>query len=75
MTSFHTDLSEWVEFTDGGISEWTCGGGGQVITTWSHSSFANGGGYVWSVAIAHLCRQAHIQVARQGDWVGCDFLF
>ena len=26
-----------VEFTDDCISEWTCGGGGQVITTWSHS--------------------------------------
>ncbi|CAI7989835.1 hypothetical protein GBAR_LOCUS347 [Geodia barretti] len=25
------------EFTDDCISEWTCGGGGQVITTWSHS--------------------------------------
>ena len=22
-----------------------------------------------------ICWQAHIQVARQGDWVGCDFLF
>ena len=28
---------DWVEFTDVGISQWTCGGGGQVITTWSHS--------------------------------------
>ena len=27
----------WVEFTDGGISEWACGGGRQVITSWSHS--------------------------------------
>ena len=26
-----------VECTDGGISEWTCGGGGQVVTTWSQS--------------------------------------
>ena len=30
-------LSGWGKFTDIGISEWTCGGGGQVITTWSHS--------------------------------------
>ena len=29
--------SGWVEFTDGCISLWTCGGGGQVITKWSHS--------------------------------------
>ena len=30
-------LPDWVEFTDVGISEWTCGGGGQVVTTWSQS--------------------------------------
>ncbi|CAI8034156.1 hypothetical protein GBAR_LOCUS19264, partial [Geodia barretti] len=34
-------MSEWAEFTDVCISEWTCGGGGQVITTWSHSRPAN----------------------------------
>ena len=28
---------EWVELTDVGISEWACGGGRQVITSWSHS--------------------------------------
>ena len=27
----------WVELTDGGISQWACGDGRQVITTWSHS--------------------------------------
>ena len=32
--------SEWVEFTDGCIFEWTFGGGGQVITTWSQSRSA-----------------------------------
>ena len=30
-------LLEWVELTDGGISEWACGGGRQVITSWSQS--------------------------------------
>ena len=30
-------MLEWVEFTDGGISEWACGGGRQVITSWSHN--------------------------------------
>ena len=30
-------MLEWVEFTDVGISEWACGGGRQVITSWSHS--------------------------------------
>ena len=36
-------LLEWVEFTDVGIAEWTCGDGGQVITTWSHNRLANEG--------------------------------
>ena len=30
-----------MEFTDGGISGGICGGGGQVITTWSKSRPAN----------------------------------
>ena len=30
-------LLEWVELTDGGIFQWACGGGRQVITSWSHS--------------------------------------
>ena len=30
-------MLEWVELTDVGISEWTSGGGRQVITSWSHS--------------------------------------
>ena len=30
-------MLEWVELTDEGISEWACGGGRQVITSWSHS--------------------------------------
>ena len=30
-------MSEWSYFTDGSISLWTCGGGGQVVTTWSQS--------------------------------------
>ena len=29
-------VSGWRDFTDDSISEWTCGGGGQVDTTWSH---------------------------------------
>ena len=29
-------VSGWMDFTDDSISEWTCGGGGQVDTTWSH---------------------------------------
>ena len=36
-------LSGWVEFTDVCISGGTCGGGGQVITTWSHSRPAKRG--------------------------------
>ena len=30
-------MAGWVELTDVCISGGTCGGGGQVITTWSHS--------------------------------------
>ena len=30
-------MLEWVELTDVGISEWACGGGRQVITSWSQS--------------------------------------
>ena len=36
-------MSEWMEFTDGCISGGTSGGGGQVITTWSHSRPAKRG--------------------------------
>ena len=42
-------MSGWVEFTDGGISEWTCGGGGQVITTWSHGGPAESGTLQYNV--------------------------
>ena len=44
-------LSEWGKFTDVGISQWTCGGGGQVITTRSHSRPATSGNYDHT----HLC--------------------
>ena len=30
-------LLGWEKFTDVGISEWTCGGRGHIITTWSNS--------------------------------------
>ena len=29
-------VSGWMDFADDGFSEWTCGGGEQVDTTWSH---------------------------------------
>ena len=36
-------VSECREFTDDGFSEWTCGGGGQVVTTWSQCGLAGKG--------------------------------
>ena len=37
------DVPEWMDFTDGGFSEWTCGGGRQVVTTWSQCGLAEKG--------------------------------
>ena len=36
-------FSEWMEFTDGSISQWTCGRSGQVVASWSQSRPAREG--------------------------------
>ena len=51
-------MLEWVEFTDGGISEWACGGGRQVITSWSQSRPTKQG-VTLSIGYIPRCRVMH----------------
>jgi hypothetical protein len=46
-------MSGWEEFTDGCISEWTCGCSGQVITAWSHSRSSTSGQVITTLITTH----------------------